>query len=120
MLLRWRLGVVKPSLSISPDCRQQQNQGQSTPSGWNMDRVASTAKKEARYQALAHLLTWQRELKMCKTGGMGVPPKADWREEHRKRAWDVERLAHGMIFCEAISNWSYASRKRLWSAKNCP
>jgi transcriptional regulator with XRE-family HTH domain len=28
---------------------------------------------------------------MCETGDMGVPPKADWREERRIRAWDLKQ-----------------------------
>jgi transposase len=50
---------------------------------------------------------------MCETGGMGAPPKADWREERRKRAWDLKQhgwkqqtIAQALGVSEgAVSQW---------------
>ena len=50
---------------------------------------------------------------MCESGGMGAPPKADWREERRKRAWDLKQhgwkqqtIAQALGVSEgAVSQW---------------
>ena len=50
---------------------------------------------------------------MCETGGKGAPPKADWSEERRNRAWDLKQhgwkqqtIAQALGVSEgAVSQW---------------